>query len=335
MTPVHQPALPAALPTAALAPLSRTQAILLERSWRGELDEILPRLPAFDRAPFATPGAAGHGFLDAIVRRAEPGRGLPAVPVAVVSKRYQLLPHAEAAEAVRAALAAIGVHPRDMQAEVSLAAYGARLWLAVRLPREHDFDPGDGHPMALRLVCLNSVDGSTPLRILLGWYRFVCANGLAVGTTRAEFRLVHREGMMPADVAPLLKAGLELAGREKLALREWRATPVPAPRLAAFADGRLADAWGVRLAARFLHIAVTGHDAELAFPFEPGPPSAKTLTPTRRVPGSPAFAQTAWDACQALAWLAKERRDPKERVERELQVPELMQGLVGGDVRFS
>ena len=324
-----QPTLPVAPPAPSLAPLSRTQALLLEGTWRGELDEILPRLPAFDRVPFATPGAAEHAFLDAIVRRAESRRGLPAVPVAVVSKRYQLLPHADAADAVRAALAAIGVHPRDMQAEANLTAYGARLWLAVRLPREHDFDPGDGHPLALRVLCLNSVDGSAPLRILLGWYRFVCANGLAVGTTRAEFRLVHREGMQSADVAPLIRTGLELAEREKHSLSEWRATPVPAPRLAAFADRRLADAWGVRLAARFLHIAVTGHDAELAFPFEPGPPSAKTLTPTRRVPGSPAFAQTAWDACQALAWLARERKEPKERIERMLQIPELMQELMG------
>ncbi len=327
---MYQGMLPAAPPTPILAPLSRSQAFLLEGNYRGELDEVLPRLPPFDRIPFATPGAAEHGFLDAIVRRAEPARGLPAVPVAVVSKRYQLLPHVEAADAVRAALAAVGVHPRDMQAEVTLTAYGARLWLAVRLPREHDFDPGDGHPMALRLVCLNSVDGSTPLRILLGWYRFVCANGLMVGTTRAEFRLVHREGMLPADVAPLIRDGLELAGRERLALREWRAASVPVPRFRAFADRRLADAWGVHLAARFLHIAVTGQDAELAFPFEPGPPSAKTLTPTRRVPGSPAFAQTAWDGCQALAWLAKERKDPRERLERMLQIPELMQGLMGG-----
>jgi hypothetical protein len=76
----------------------------------------------------------------------------------------------------------------------------------------------------------------------------------------------------------------------------------------------------VRLAARFLHVAVTGFDAELAYRFEPGPPSAKTLSPTRRVPGSPAFAQTNWDACQALAWLAKERKDPRERVKRTRQV---------------
>jgi len=85
-----------------------------------------------------------------------------------------------------------------------------------------------------------------------------------------------------------------------------------------------------RLAARFLHIAVTGFDAELADPFEAGPPSAKTLTLTRRVRGSPAFAQSAWEACQALAWLAKERRDPRERIERMLQIPELMQALMGG-----
>jgi hypothetical protein len=327
---MYQPTLLARPRPPALTPLSRVQTILLDGTYRGELDEVMPRLPAFDRVPFAAPGGIDNRFLDAIVRREEPGRGLPAVPVAVVSKRYQLLPHPEAADAVRAALCAIGVHPRDMQAEAQLSTYGARMALQVRLPREFDFDPGDGHPLALRLVCLNSVDGSTPLRILLGWYRFVCANGLAVGTTRCEWRLVHREGMMPADVTPLLQAGLELAEREKLALREWRATPVPAPRLGAFADGRLAAAWGVRLAARFLHIAVTGFDAELAFPFEPGPPGAKTMSPTRRVPGSPAFAQTAWDACQALAWLAKDRKDPRERVERMLQIPELMQALMGG-----
>ncbi len=313
----------------ALAPLSVGQKYLLGGNSQGELDEVLARLPAFDRVPFSTPGSADNSFLKVQAPPLEPGRGLPAVPVAVVSKRYELLPHPEAADAVRAALCAIGVHPRDMQAEAQLSAYGARMHLQVRLPRQYDFDPGDGHPLALRLICLNSVDGSSPLRMLLGWYRFVCANGLAVGTTRCEWRLVHREGMMPADVAPLLQAGLELAEREKAVLREWRAIPIAPAHLGAFADRHLAAAWGVRLAARFLHIAVTGFDAELAFPFEPGPPSAKTLSPTRRVPGSPAFSQTAWDACQALAWLAKDRKEPRERVDRMLEIPELMQGLMG------
>lgn len=93
---------------------------------------------------------------------------------------------------------------------------------------------------------------------------------------------------------------------------------------------RLKAELGKAVAARFLHIVITGFDAELAYPFEPGPASAKTLSPTRRVPGSPGFAQSAYDVAQALAWLTKERKDPGERVERMLQIPELMQRMLGG-----
>ena len=164
----------------------------IARSLRGELDEVLPLLPEFDRQPIATAAGASNAFLDVIVRREDPALALPAVPVAAVSTRYALLPHLEAAQAVRAAVAALGVHPREMQAEAHLSAYGARMALFVRLPRAYDFDPGDGHPLALRVLCLNSVDGSSTLRMLLGWYRFVCASGLAVGTTRAEWRLAHQ-----------------------------------------------------------------------------------------------------------------------------------------------
>ena len=292
---------------------------------------MLRELPAFDRQPFAAPGSAENAFLDAIVRRAEPARGLPAVPVGVVSRRYQLLAHAEAGAAVRKALRQIGVHPRDMLAEARLDAYGARLALQVRLPREHDFDPGDGHAVGLQVLCTNAVDGSAPLRILLGWYRFVCANGLVVGTTRCELRVAHREGALPADLAPLLRSGVELAAREREGLAAWRATPLPPSRFAAFADGPLAARWGAVAAARFLHICLSGFDAEPALRFEPGPPSAKTMTRGPRVPGSPAFAANAWDASQALAWLVRQRRDPLESADRMLQIPELMQHLLAGE----
>ena len=62
---------------------------------------------------------------------------------------------------------------------------------------------------------------------------------------------------------------------------------------------------------------------------EPGPPHAKTMTPTRRVAGSPARAGTAYDACQILAWIAKDRREAQERVDWMLQIPGLMQGMLG------
>ena len=314
----------------------------LERSHAGELDDVIAKLPGFDRAPFGAAGGTANEYLDVIVRRHDAARSDTAVPVGVVSKTYCLLPHAEVADALRAALDDIGVHPREMQAEAHLSLYGARMALFARLPRRFDIDPGDGHPMALRVLCLNSVDASSPLRILLGWYRFVCANGLVVGTTREEFRLVHREGMLSSPLPPagegpgvraglagLLADGLALAQREQQTLGYWTALRIPVERYAPFADGILAPAWGALAAARFLHIATTGHDAQFAYPFERGAPSAKTMSPTRRVPGGPAQARTAWDACQALSWIAKERRDAHERVGRMMEIPGLMQELFG------
>jgi hypothetical protein len=298
------------------------------RSHAGELDYVIARLPEFDRAPLAAREGSINEFLDVIVRRENVELADTAVPVGVVSRSYRLMAHAEAAGALRAALAATGLHPREMQAEAQLSVYGARMALFARLPRRFDFDPGDGHPLALRVICLNSVDGSSPLRILLGWYRFVCANGLVVGTTRAEWRLVHREGAMPADIAATLQSGLELAQREQHALGAWTAIMVPLERHARFADELVAPAWGALAAARYLHIATTGYDAQFAYPFERSAPSAKTMSPTRRVPGSPAPARTAWDACQALAWIARDRRDQHERVAWMLQIPELMQEML-------
>ncbi len=323
---MHQGRLPLQ-PSKASPPPGRAAPVSgVARSFKGELDEVLPLLPEFDRQPFATEAGAPNAFLDVIVRRE--AALWPAVPVGVVSTRYSLLSHYDIADAVRTAVAAIGVHPREMQAEAHLTGYGARMALFVRLPRSYDFDPGDGHPLALRLLCLNSVDGSSTLRILLGWFRFVCANGLIVGTTRSEWRLVHRDGMDPAGVREVLSRGLELAERERVALKVWRTLAVPIERFVSFADDELAKAWGVKAAARFLHIATTGFDGELTLPFELGPPHAKTILRTRRVPGCLGHSTSVYDAAQILAWIAKDRRDQHERVDRLLQIPELMQMLL-------
>lgn len=348
---MNQPPLPAPpVPRTPIRP-NPLPAAIYERSLAGELDTLIPRLPEFARLPFGAERGTEHEFLDMIVRRASPG--LPEVPVGVVSKRYRLLQHVEVADALRTALASFGLHPREMFAEAHPSVYGARMALFVRLPRRFDFDPGDNHPLALRVLCLNSVDGSSRLRILLGWYRYVCANGLAVGTTRAEWRLAHREGATLAavptavqaevtapqdhedvsterpDIASVLRAGIHLAAREHHSLRAWTKIKLPAERFAPFADRALAAAWGPYSSARFLSIATTGFDAQFAHPFERGAPSAKAVIRTRRVPGSPVPARSAYDACQALAWIAKDRRDPEQRVARMLQIPELMQGLMG------
>ncbi len=294
----------------------------------GEMDAVVSRLPSFNRQGLAVSGGTENPFLDVITRLAPAEDSVPDMAVGVVSKRYRLLPHAEIASELRSALIDNKIDPEEVRAEAQLSAFGARMALFLQLPRRFDFDPGDGFPMALRILCFNSVDGTSKLRVLLGWYRFVCANGMAVGTTRYECRALHRDDTGPLEIGPLLKAGIQAAEREKIALLNWMKVRVTVPAIVDFADGALAKAWGVRAAARFLHIATTGFDADLAQPFEPGLAHTKSMTPTRRVPGSPAVATTAYEACQALTWIARGRRDPLIGADWMLQVPALMKSLL-------
>lgn len=225
--------------------------------------------------------------------------------------------HALAAQAVQAALAAVGVAPRDMQAEVQLSGYGARMALFVRLPRAWDFDPGDGHAVGLRLACFSTADTDEAPRVRLDWQRYVSGTCLPLGLTR--FAVANAEDLAQA---------LEEAERERVALLVWRKTPVPLARLVQFADEALTAAWGVKAAARLLHIATTGFDGELATAFEPGPAHTRTLVPARRVPGAPVPAKSAYDAAQGLAWLAREKREAEVRAAWEGEIGGLMEELL-------
>jgi hypothetical protein len=47
----------------------------------------------------------------------------------------------------------------------------------------------EGHP---EIVIINSHDGKSSLRIALGWFRFVCSNGLIAGSSLFQTRVIHR-----------------------------------------------------------------------------------------------------------------------------------------------
>ncbi len=57
----------------------------------------------------------------------------------------------------------------------------------------------------IQLMLINSHDGSTSLRIMLGVYRLVCSNGLIVGKTLDERRVNHKG----TDFLPKVYAGIE------------------------------------------------------------------------------------------------------------------------------
>ncbi|MFZ5555264.1 MAG: hypothetical protein ACOZDY_00850 [Pseudomonadota bacterium] len=271
--------------------------------------------------------AAASQRLDVIVREPMPD-GAARVPAGAAAREQRLVQHADVAGVLRAALAANGIRDHEAEGELRLAEYGARMTLSLLLPDRFAFDPGDGHPLALRLLCVNTMERRGGVRFLLTWHRFASGAGLAVGTTQLKCHYAHRQSPLAEELGGVLARGLALAQEEQAALREWMLTPVPREALAAWVDGPVRRAWGVKAAARAWHLCQRGYDAELVQPVDEALPSQRELRPTTPVPGSPPVAGNAYHVSQALAWLAKERREVEETLDWMSGIPGLMRVLL-------
>jgi len=264
--------------------------------------------------------------LDAIVR-------LPfledqtVIPVGVVSKDYVLVQHTTILDVVIQALDTAKIATSDVKAELMITAYGERMSLSLYLPDKYWFDPGDGHPMAMRLECLNSIDGSTRFRALMGWFRFVCCNGLIIGVTRSDIRRRHIEDIQVEDIGKVLIWGIKESDNEKKNFEKWRKTSVTLEQLASWAEGPLRKRWGFKAATRAFHIARTGADVDITAQYKGNTPTTIAVKEQKPVPGMPKKSGNLYDVSQILAWLAQERRDIQEQLEWREEIPELMHSL--------
>lgn len=302
----------------------------LVTSHHGSLAEVRQHVPSFERRAFSLAHASNqpsglNAHLNAIVRLPF-GKDPNSIPVGVVSKEYALVPHTEVIDVATKALEAAEIPPSGVRADLRITEYGERMALSLYLSERHQFDPGDGHPMALRLECFNSVDGSSRLQILMTWDRLVCGNGLVVGVT-SGFRRRHVGGLGLGDVDDVLRAGLVEAGKDAENLRLWRQKATP-DDLPAWIETSLREAWGFKAATRAYHIARSGYDAEIVGQYKDSTPTSIAVRSTDPVPGAPPQCRSLFDLSQTLAWLAKERRDLQEQLEWRAMIPGLMQPLL-------
>jgi len=301
------------------------------KKYNGSLSEIRARLPCIDRRPFVvtlarqqTPSV--NPRLDLIVRLPfEDDKKL--VPLGVVSKDYAFIEHTTVLDYTIDALYENDINPVDIEAELKLTEYGERMALSLFLPHKYDYTVGEKDSMSLRLELLNSVDGSTRFRVLMGWFRLVCTNGLVIGVTRAEFRRRHTGDLHVEDIAKVLADGIRDSETEKANLDKWRRSTFPADRLQEWVKTDLRKTWGFKAATRAYHIANTGKDVHLDGPFKGNDPTTIPTSPTDLVGGSPQKSSTVFDLSQILSWLAKERNDLQEQIEWREQIPELLAPL--------
>jgi uncharacterized protein DUF932 len=165
----------------------------------------------------------------------------------------------------------------NVKVDLALTEYGERMALSLYLPDNFSFDPGDG-AMALRLECFNSVDGSSRFRALMGWFRFVCSNGLIVGVTRSDLRRRHVGDLRLSDLSMVVSSGLKETESEKRNFRCWRKAEVTLDRLTRWVNKELREGWGFKAAARTFHIACTGIDAEIVGQYKDNTPTSRNVS---------------------------------------------------------
>ena len=297
----------------------------------GKLTEVSRHVPAFDRRPFALIQSDGiavrdNARLDTIVRLPLNGDA-DCVPIGVVSKDYALLQHSSVLDEAVKALEESRIDPASVDAELKLTEFGERMKLSLRLPDNYLFDPGDEHPMTVRLECLNSVDGSTRFRAVMGWFRLVCSNGLTVGITRSESDRRHVGDLQLKHIGDVLRIGINEYKLERDTLIGWRDANVKSDDLRIWVEKDLKACWGFKAASRAWHIARSGGDVKVLGPYKKHSPTTVPVEWIGPVPGSPEGSTSLFDVSQILAWLAKERRDIQEQMEWREQIPTLMTSL--------
>lgn len=295
--------------------------------WAGRWDRLARLVPTFTIEPFkAAPDSPSNPHMKAVVRQPLAVTEHP-IPVGTVSNSYQLAQHHNVVERCFEGLRLVGVDPVSLRCEVGLTPLGEWMNFRAYFPESHNHTPRDGKALGLRLECFNSVDGSSRLVILLGWLRFVCANGLVIGETKAELRDVHDEHLNLGAIPGIIVAGMNVVGNDLQRIRGWEAIEVPSMALTGWANGKLAQKWGKKAACRIFHICNTGSDVELLDPFAKGDATEKPVKSTIEVPGAARPAKTLYDISQALSWIATRRPNTEERVEWQSQIPELIGGL--------
>jgi hypothetical protein len=293
----------------------------------GRWNTLSTRIPSFSIEEFkAKADGPSNPHIRTVVRQPLTATEQP-IPVGVVSNTYRLAQHKEVVEMCLRGLKANGIDPEVLRCEVGLTSLGEWMNFRAYFPDSFSHCPKDGNKLALRLECFNSVDGSSRLVILLGWFRLICTNGLIIGETKAELRDTHDENLNLEIIPEIISQGLMKVKTDLNRLSLWEETGLVLPLFEDWINGHLAENWGQKAACRALHICRNGADVEFSDPFAGGKASEKPVKILDAVPGAANPAKNLYDVCQALSWLATTRRSAEERLQWQSGIPKLIENL--------
>jgi len=294
----------------------------------GSWSQISKNIPSFELKDFSEgKGEIVNQYYKTVVR-------LPLtplenrIPVGIVSNAYTLAQHSIVANLCIEGIKNCGIVTDSVRCELGLSVLGEWMNFRIYFPDEYDFKSSDSNPLKLRLECFNSVDGSSRLTILFGWFRLVCSNGMVIGKTISELRDIHNRHMDLEKINSLISEAMHQVHSDKEMMTEWEKNKINTTALADWVDATVSKKWGKIAAFRVFHICSSGHDAKYSDPFEVEKPSCKSMIQLSEVPGAPNEARNLYDVGQALSWVATNRNNAEEKTKWQTEIPNLLEKLV-------
>ena len=297
------------------------------RYFKGDWEAVLTVLPEFELQDFAArEGEQANPYLRTVMRK-PPTDAEGRIPVGVVSQTYVLVQHRDVADLCLKGLIKAGFDREQLSYEIGVTSLREWMHLSIFLPTAYSFTDAHGQALRLRLECFNSVEGSSRLVILFGWFRFVCGNGLVIGETKIEIKERHGQGLDLKPIPERIRQAIEAVDADRARMAGWQATKIGIEKVTAWADGTLTGEWGKTAAARTFHICKSGRDVEFANGWAPGTATTKPIRYLAAVPGAPEHASTLYDVVQALSFVATHRNNAEERASQQADIPRLLRSL--------
>jgi hypothetical protein len=148
-----------------------------------------------------------------------------------------LVQHTEVGDRCLSAMAKAGIDPAEVRCEVGLSELDEWMNLRLYFPEDYSYPAVDGDPLDLRVEVFNSVDGSSRLTILSGWFRFICSNGLVIGESLLEVKDIHNPSLDLQKIEEAIARATLQGMKDQERLTQWQNCRVDKDEIAAWVDG--------------------------------------------------------------------------------------------------
>jgi hypothetical protein len=249
--------------------------------------------------------------------------------VGVVAKNYRLVDHHHILRTVQQSLANRKLDLGNVRVIAEGTIHGERAHFSIIFPPEEHFTVGtvgtvgNKDEMRFRIEVFNSVDGSCRLMAIAGWLRFVCTNGLIIGTALMQLQQQHRQQLEVEELGRRIGAAIESTWSDKAKFERWMSVGVEKSILVPWIDQKVRSLWGVKAAVSVLGIATGGWDVEPVGAMTNRRPSEIRTNRIRAVPGVDAPVSNLFGVSQVLSWIAGQRGEIGEDLQWRSQVQEL------------